>query len=558
MTVMPGPLIVNQDFTIMLAVDHPQADAARAAIAPFAELERAPEHIHTYRLTRLGLWNAAALGYTAQDLTQVFAAYTAFPVAPQLLDQISEIMSRYGKVRIISPEPGQLALAASSPEVFAALVADPTISPLLAEQLADLVVAVQPAARGELKLALYDAGWPAADEAGYTEGDPLAFEFTPGWSLRDYQSQAAAAFAAGGSGVVLLPCGAGKTLVGAAAMEKLQCATLILVNSIVAGQQWARELENRTTLQPEQIGQYNGEQKQIRPVTIASYQVLSRGKLQNSALELFSALPWGLIIYDEVHMLPAEVFRLSATIQATRRLGLTATLVREDGREGDVFTLIGPKRYDLPWKQVEQLGFIAQASCTEVRVAAPDTVRRVGAEQRAGTLTARAAAGQLAGAPEKIAVIKRLLELHAGQPTIIIGCYLDQLEELSAALKLPLIQGKTPNKQRTVLYDEFRSGKTTALLVSKVGNFSIDLPSATVLIQVSGTWSSRQEEAQRLGRVLRPKAGDNRAFFYSLVTADSKEQEMAAWRQRFLTEQGYQYRIIADGVLWEEQPESST
>ena len=421
------------------------------------------------------------------------------------------------------------------------------IAPLLGARVDEDTVVVHPSERGHLKQALLKVGWPAEDLAGYVDGEAHAIALREeGWSLRGYQKEAAEGFWAGGSGVIVLPCGAGKTLVGAAAMAQAQATTLILVTNTVAGRQWKRELIARTSLTAEEIGEYSGERKEIRPVTIATYQVITRKtKGEYRHLELFDSRDWGLVIYDEVHLLPAPVFRMTADLQSRRRLGLTATLVREDGREGDVFSLIGPKRYDAPWRDIEQQGWIAPAECTEVRVTLTDAERMSYAvadpEERYKMAST---------AHTKTAVVRTLLERHPGEPALVIGAYLDQLDELGEALDAPIIQGSTRNREREALYDRFRAGELPVLVVSKVANFSIDLPEASVAIQVSGTFGSRQEEAQRLGRLLRPKGDGRQAHFYSVVARDTLDTDYAAHRQRFLAEQGYAYRIVdADDLL---------
>ncbi len=429
------------------------------------------------------------------------------------------------------------------------------IAPMLGDRIDPDTVLVHPSERGRLKQALLKVGWPAEDFAGYVDGEAHPIELDESeWTLRDYQRQAVDGFWAGGSGVVVLPCGAGKTLVGAAAMAEAKATTLILVTNTVAGRQWKRELIARTSLTEEEIGEYSGERKQIRPVTIATYQVMTtRRKGEYRHLELFSARDWGLIVYDEVHLLPAPIFRLTADLQSRRRLGLTATLIREDGHEGDVFSLIGPKRYDAPWKDIEAQGWIAPADCTEVRVTLTDAERMAYAvaepeERYRVCATART----------KLPVVQQLVERHRGEQVLVIGAYLDQLGELGEALGVPIIQGSTTNREREKLYAAFRTGEIPTLVVSKVANFSIDLPEASVAIQVSGTFGSRQEEAQRLGRVLRPKADGKQAHFYTVVARDTLDQDYAAHRQRFLAEQGYAYTIVdADDVLGPPLPETS-
>ncbi|AIJ26504.1 DNA repair helicase XPB [Amycolatopsis thermoflava] len=542
-----GPLIVQSDKTVLLEVDHPMADDARIAIAPFAELERAPEHVHTYRVTPLALWNARAAGHDAEQVVDALTTYSRFPVPQPLLIDIVDTMARFGRLQITNNPAHGLVMTTTDRAVLEEVLRNKKISPMLGTRIDDDTVLVHPSERGRLKQALLKVGWPAEDLAGYVDGEahPMQLAET-GWGLRDYQRQAAEAFWAGGSGVVVLPCGAGKTLVGAAAMARAQATTLILVTNTVAGRQWKRELVARTSLTEDEIGEYSGEKKEIRPVTIATYQVITRkSKGEYKHLELFDSRDWGLIVYDEVHLLPAPVFRMTADLQSRRRLGLTATLVREDGREGDVFSLIGPKRYDAPWRDIEAQGWIAPAECIEVRVTLTDNERLLYATAESEDKYKLAATART-----KIPVVKSILDKHAGDQTLVIGAYLDQLEELGAELNAPVIQGSTRNKEREALFDAFRRGEIDKLVVSKVANFSIDLPEATVAIQVSGTFGSRQEEAQRLGRLLRPKADGRQAHFYSVVSRDTLDTEYAAHRQRFLAEQGYAYSIHdADAYL---------
>lgn len=545
-----GPLIVQSDKTVLLEIDHPLAGEARIALAPFAELERAPEHIHTYRITPLALWNARAAGHDAEQVVDMLERFSRFPVPQALLIDIAETMSRYGRVRLHRHPAHGLILESAEPAILVEISRHKKITPMLGAKVDAETVIVHPSERGRLKQELLKIGWPAEDLAGYVDGEShpigLSTELEE-WSLRDYQQMAADSFWEGGSGVVVLPCGAGKTMVGAASMAKAQATTLILVTNTVAGRQWKDELLRRTTLTEEEIGEYSGERKEIRPVTIATYQVVTRRtKGEYKALELFDSRDWGLIIYDEVHLLPAPVFRMTSDLQSRRRLGLTATLVREDGREGDVFSLIGPKRYDAPWKDLESQGFIATADCVEIRSTMTDAERMVYATAESADRYRLAAS-----AHTKVAVVRKVLEQHVGKPTLIIGAYLDQLEELGKEFDAPVIDGKTPNKKREILFDQFRSGELSVLVVSKVANFSIDLPEASVAIQVSGTFGSRQEEAQRLGRLLRPKHDGSEAHFYSIVSRDTLDTDYAAHRQRFLAEQGYAYRIMdADDLLF--------
>ncbi|MDK8659185.1 DNA repair helicase XPB [Corynebacterium sp. MSK204] len=534
---MNGPLIVQSDKTVLLEVDHPDSAAARTALAPFAELERAPEHVHTYRITSLALWNARAAGHDAEQVVDVLETYSRFPVPQSLLVDVAETMSRYGRVRLQAHPAHGLILESEEPAILTELSRG-KVGKLLGARIDDNTIAVAPSERGRLKQELLKAGWPAEDLAGYIDGEshPIALN-EDGWHLRDYQEYATDAFWSGGSGVVVLPCGAGKTIVGAAAMAKAQSTTLILVTNTVAGRQWRDELLRRTTLSPNDIGEYSGEKKEIKPITIATYQVVTRKtKGEYRALELFDSRDWGLIIYDEVHLLPAPVFRMTSDLQSRRRLGLTATLVREDGREGDVFSLIGPKRYDAPWKELEMAGYIATAECIEVRVDMDPEERMLYA-----TAQPRDRYRIAAQASAKLRAVDKILASH-DQQALIIGGYVDQLRELGAHLDAPVIDGTTSTAKREKLFQQFREGELAILVVSKVANFSIDLPEAALAIQVSGTFGSRQEEAQRLGRLLRPK--ETEALFYTLVTRDSLDADYAMHRQRFLAEQGYAYRLM--------------
>lgn len=536
-----GPLIVQSDKTVLLDVAHPEAAQARAAIAPFAELERAPEHVHTYRITPLALWNARAAGFDAEQAVDVLERFSRFPVPQALLIDVAETMARYGRIRLIKHPAHGLILEADEETILTEIQRNKKIKPMLGAPIDATTAPVHPSERGHIKQELTKIGWPVEDLAGYVDGESHPIELNhDGWELRDYQQYATESFWEGGSGVVVLPCGAGKTIVGAASMAQAQTTTLILVTNTVAGRQWRDELLRRTTLTPEEIGEYSGERKEIRPVTIATYQVVTR-KTQGEykALELFDSRDWGLIIYDEVHLLPAPVFRMAADLQSRRRLGLTATLVREDGREDDVFSLIGPKRYDAPWKELEMAGYIATAECVEVRTALSSEEKMVyaTAETRERYRVAACSEG-------KLGVVDKLLAQHDGEQILIIGAFIEQLEEIAARTGAPLIDGKTSTTQRESFFDAFRSGELRTLVVSKVANFSIDLPEAAVGIQVSGTFGSRQEEAQRLGRLLRPKEDGKEALFYTIVARDTLDAEYAARRQRFLAEQGYAYRLV--------------
>ncbi|MEV6600304.1 DNA repair helicase XPB [Actinoplanes sp. NPDC051346] len=542
-----GPLIVQSDKTLLLEIDHPDAQSCRMAIAPFAELERSPEHVHTYRLTPLGLWNARAAGHDAESVVDSLIKFSRYPVPHALLVDVADTMDRYGRLQLVNDPTHGLVLRGLDKIVLIEVAKSKKLAGMLGARIDDETIVVHASERGRLKQALLKLGWPAEDLAGYVDGEAHPISLAEdGWKLRSYQQEAVDGFWAGGSGVVVLPCGAGKTLVGAAAMAVASATTLILVTNTVAGRQWKRELVARTSLTEEEIGEYSGERKEIRPVTIATYQVLtSRRGGAFTHLDLFGARDWGLVIYDEVHLLPAPIFRFTADLQARRRLGLTATLVREDGREGDVFSLIGPKRYDAPWKDIEAQGWIAPAECTEVRVTLTDAERMSYAVTEAEERYRVAATART-----KLPVVRALVQRHANEQTLVIGGYIDQLHQLGEYLDAPIVQGSTTNKERERLFDEFRAGTLRTLVISKVGNFSIDLPEAAVAIQVSGTFGSRQEEAQRLGRVLRPKADGRQAHFYTVVSRDTIDTEYAAHRQRFLAEQGYAYTIVdADDVL---------
>ena len=536
-----GPLIVQSDRTVLLEVAHPLAEDARHDLAVFAELERAPEHIHTYRITRLGLWNARAAGHDASDMLATLEKYSKFAIPQTVSVDITETVGRYGRLLIERDNEGQLILRSNDQAVLTEVANAKRISPLLIAHPSPGSFVIEPWARGQLKQELVKLGWPAEDLAGYTPGTPHPISLIEdGWALRDYQNKAVASFFDGGSGVVVLPCGAGKTLVGAGAMATAKTNTLVLVTNTISARQWRDELLKRTTLTAEEVGEYSGQVKEVKPVTIATYQILTaKRKGEYAHLELLDAMDWGLVIYDEVHLLPAPVFKLTAELQARRRLGLTATLVREDGREGDVFSLIGPKRFDAPWKEIEAQGFISPASCYEVRIDLPQSER----------LSYAAAADDeryrlAATAPAKLDVVKQLVEKHAGERILVIGQYLDQIDELAEVLGAPKLTGATPVDERERLYQAFRIGEENLLVVSKVANFSIDLPEATVAIQVSGSFGSRQEEAQRLGRLLRPKESGLSANFYTLVARDTVDQDFAQNRQRFLAEQGYSYTIL--------------
>jgi DNA excision repair protein ERCC-3 len=542
-----GPLIVQSDKTLLLDIDHPMSVECRRAIAPFAELERSPEHIHTYRLTPLGLWNARAAGHDAEQVIDILIKYSRYAVPHSILIDVAETMSRYGRLRLEMDPVHGLILITTDTAVLEEVIRAKKIAPLLGARIDAETITVLPSQRGQIKQSLLRLGWPAEDFAGYVDGQAHDISLVQkDWKIRPYQELAAEGFWHGGSGVVVLPCGAGKTIVGAAAMAHAKATTLILVTNTVAARQWRDELLKRTTLNEDEIGEYSGSKKEIRPVTIATYQVMTKKKNGVYAhLDLFDSYDWGLIIYDEVHLLPAPIFRFTADIQSRRRLGLTATLVREDGMEGEVFSLIGPKRFDVPWKEIEAQGYIAPAECIEVRVNLTETERLAYATAEPENRYRNCATTRT-----KRDVVEALVEKHVDDQVLVIGQYIDQLDELSEVLGAPLIKGETPIKEREILFNKFRSGEIKCLVVSKVANFSIDLPDATIAIQVSGAFGSRQEEAQRLGRILRPKSDGRGAKFYSVISRDTIDQDFAQNRQRFLAEQGYSYKIIdADDVF---------
>ncbi|MBX7213577.1 MAG: DEAD/DEAH box helicase [Thermoflexales bacterium] len=586
-----NPIIVQSDRTVLLEVDNPTYAEARDALARFAELEKSPEYVHTYRISPLSLWNAAAAGLTATALLADLERYSKYPLPDNVKIDIQESISRYGRVRIELAEGRMLVISSDAP-LMEELSRHKLFAPFIRARLGPAVFEIDPVHRGQVKRALVQIGYPAEDLAGYSAGQALDIHLRPltaqglPFDLRDYQREAADVFwadgsAAGGSGVIVLPCGAGKTLVGIAAMAKAGCATLILCPNTVAVRQWIRELLDKTNLTEEQVGEYTGLKKEIRPVTVTTYQLLTfrprkgkavvadgvpveadpppaprgRGRQQPIDLSdyphmrLMTTLDWGLIVYDEAHLLPAPIFRMTAEIQARRRLGLTATLVREDGHEGDVFALVGPKKYDVPWKDLERQGWIATAECHEIRIALDDEDRMEYAVTGQGEKHRFASVNR-----KKLGILSMLVSKHREDSTLVIGQFLDQLDAIAQRLNAPLITGETPIRVREKLYQQFRDGEIRLLLLSRVGNFSVDLPDANVLIQVSGMYGSRQEEAQRLGRVLRPKANGLLAHFYTLVTRDTLDQEYAAKRQLFLTEQGYHYDILYEEEVPAFQP----
>jgi DNA excision repair protein ERCC-3 len=545
------PLIVQGDSTVLLETDHPLAEEARMALSGFADLWKSPEHLHTYRITPLSLWNAAASGQTAGDIIRELTAFAKFGVPKKVSDSITSFVNRYGFLRLVQ-DGEKLMLQCEDDSVLQRLESYSSLRRHFEATRSPGLIEVKLSERGFVKQELLKLGYPVEDAAGYITGDTVAIRLRShcrsgkAFELRDYQKLAVDAFyrdgaATGGNGVLVLPCGAGKTVIGIAAMAKLNSATLILTTNSTSVRQWRDELLDKTELTEEDVGEYGPQSKVVKPVTIATYHMLTHRKSKEDAfshMKLFRERNWGLIVYDEVHTLPAPVFRATAEIQATRRLGLTATLVREDGREEDVFSLVGPKRLDVPWKELEQQGWIAGVECCEMRVPMPS-----GTMEAYRSATARDQHRIAGENPEKLNAVTRLLSIHSGVQTLIIGQYLDQLHKLSNALDAPLITGETPHEQRETLYRQFKLGEQQILIVSKVANFAIDLPDAAVAIQVSGSFGSRQEEAQRLGRVLRPKDGKNQAYFYTIVSKDTREQDYALKRQLFLVEQGYRYRI---------------
>lgn len=567
-----NPLIVQSDRTLLLEVAHPAFEQVRCDLARFAELVKSPEHIHTYRVTPLSLWNASASGVSCQEILDTLEQWSKYPLPQNLLQEIQDHGTRYGRLKLVRKDD-RLALEMEDRGLYWEIEHQKSLEGMLAESYPnEKGIFLHEGMRGEVKLQLIRLGHPVQDMAGYKDGDTLSFqlrEHLPNsgkpFHLRGYQKSAAEVFHAGGgpeggAGVLVLPCGAGKTVIGIACMAKLQTHTLVLTTNVTAVKQWKQELLDKTTLTDEQIGLYTGGTKEIKPVTIATYQILTYRKSKEAPFEhfkLFEAANWGLVVHDEVHMLPAPVFRAVAELQAKRRLGLTATLVREDGKEEDVFSLIGPKRVDVPWKVLEKEGFIATAHCLEIRVPLPSDERMDYAvnDER----------GRFRIASEnsmKLVIVDELLAAHTKDPVLIIGQYLEQLRILGKRLKAPVLTGQTPEKEREKLFAQFRRGELKVLIVSKVANFAIDLPDASVAIQVSGTFGSRQEEAQRLGRILRPKGGHNISYFYSLISRDTSEQEFARNRQLFLTEQGYRYLIesrhceengaLSEAKVWKE------
>lgn len=544
------PLIVQGDSTVLLDVHDPGYGVARAELAPFAELEKSPEHMHTYRITPLSLWNAASTGMTAESIIETLRTFSRYPVPENVSFFIEETISRYGKVRLtaVEGEESMLLLTVEENALQAELAANRKIAKYLIPRPDGFLVRLFD--RGTIKQELIRIGYPVQDEAPLADGDRLELGFRDTtlsggeFSVRDYQREAASAFLGNarpgtGFGTIVLPCGAGKTIVGMTVMDLLKTNVLILTTNVAAVHQWIDELLDKTDLPKEMIGEYTGDNKIIRPVTVGTYQILVWRSKKDGVyphFRLFRERNWGLIIYDEVHLLPAPIFRATAELQAVRRLGLTATLVREDGREDDVFSLVGPKRYDVPWKELEAKGWIAEANCYEIRVDLPEELKidyAVADKRRKFRIASEN--------PLKLEIARQIIDNHREDAILVIGQYLDQLHEIANALEAPIITGKTPNPERERIYSDFKKGLTRVIVVSKVANFAIDLPDASVAVQISGTFGSRQEEAQRLGRILRPK--EKNAYFYSIVSRYTTEETFGANRQKFLTEQGYKYHI---------------
>lgn len=544
-------LFVQQDCTVLVDSLHPDYADVGLQLGRFADLVKSPDNgLHRYRITPLSLWHAASEGLTAEEVIGFLDHHDAYGVSTSIKDHIRRLMNRYGTLRLVSSEDGQrLVLAAAEWKIMRDINEIRAVNAYFQERKDALEVVIDPRHRGVIKQELLRAGYPVIDQAHYQSGEslPLKLQESEQFQLRDYQREAIEGFLAHngsdqGSGVIVLPCGAGKTVVGIGMMDRLQCATLILTSNTTSVKQWRRELLNRTNANEAWIGEYSGASKEVKPITIATYHMLTYRQSKSGEpvhMALFHKRKWGLIIYDEVHLLPAPVFRITADLQATRRLGLSATLVREDGREEDVFSLIGPKRYELRWKALEQSGWIASAVCCEIAVP-------MRTDDRQRYLTApRKHKHRIAGENAvKLEVVRKLLTQHAGSKIIIIGHYIHQLKRISKACGAPLISGDTPQEEREGWYHRFKHEDTDILILSKVANFAVDLPAAGIAIQISGSFGSRQEEAQRLGRVLRPKQGENQALFYTLVTADSCEAEFARNRQLFLLEQGYTYHQL--------------
>ena len=542
------PMIVQGDHSLLLETHNTRFHEARDAISPFAELEKSQQHIHSYRLNSLSLWNAAAAGHTLEEAEAALRNHSKYTIPPNVLEEMRRTFARYGQLILTKDDEATLRLSISDPFIAAQIAKDKTVNEMIRDQVDEDLFLIDTAQRGPLKHALIKLGFPVDDQAGFNDGAQFNFNLRRhtrsdghACELRDYQRMAVDSFVASGShGVIVLACGAGKTLVGMAAMARIGMNTLVITPNTAAAHQWHAEIRDKTDIDNSDLGEYTGSRKEIKPVTIATYQMLTYRDKQDDEMphmEVITKQEWGLIIFDEVHVLPAPVFRAVSEIQARRRLGLTATLIREDGLERDVFSLIGPKRYDLPWRELEQSGHIAKAHCIEIRVpmGKGDHFAHATAEDRHKAY--RIAAENRV----KDSVAKALIEKHAGEGILVIGQYIKQLQRIAEHLAAPVITGRMSNNERERLYAAFRTGELRLLVVSKVANYAIDLPDASVAIQISGAFGSRQEEAQRLGRILRPKGGP--AYFYTLVSDHSEELKFASNRQRFLAEQGYDYMI---------------
>lgn len=556
---MLKPVIIQSDNTLLLEVDNPDFENARDAIAQFSELVKSPEHIHTYKISPLSLWNAAAAGLTYQSIMAILKQNSRYDIPEIVVNTIKDQMRRYGLLKLVNRD-NEIILVSSDAILLNEICNTKKIQQFIDTRIDETQVKIRKLYRGHIKQALIKIGFPVEDLAGYEEGDPCPIAMKEvsargqEFKIRDYQDSSVKAFyrgggPEGGSGIVVLPCGAGKTIVGIAIMSLLSTETLILVTNTIALRQWKEELLDKTHLSPDQIGEFSGEKKEIRPITIATYNILTYRKDKNGPFlhfDLFNSKNWGLIIYDEVHLLPAPVFRMTSEIQSKRRLGLTATLIREDGMEADVFSLIGPKKFDMPWKTLEKSNWIAKALCTEVRIDLPDDLR-----MKYSLAKDREKFRIASENHEKIGIVSKIIEKHSQSNILIIGQYISQLKEIADKFKFPMITGSTSIGEREELYHKFKEETIKILVVSKVANFSIDLPDANVAVQISGTFGSRQEEAQRLGRILRPKKGDNMAYFYTIITSNSVEEKFAHNRQLFLTEQGYTYIILNEQMFKE-------
>lgn len=548
-----APLIVQGDGTILLDVSARDFEEIRNFMLVFAELLKSPEYIHTYRITLVSLWNAASLNYTSQSIIDFLKKYTSYEIPKNIIKQIKTSIEKYGKVKIIK-EDEKYYLISDDRDIIDEILHYKAVVKYIKKEIDDNKIEIDPIYRGHIKLALINIGYPVQDLAGYKDGEEYRFNLREklissgeNFVLRDYQKNSADAFYAngrpeGGAGVISLPCGTGKTIVGLDIMHRIQNKTLIIVTGVTACRQWREEILDKTDIPPEDIGEYNGLNKEIKPITIATYKILTYRKNKESPFvhfEIFFRKNWGLVIYDEVHLLPAPIIKLTSEIQSMRRLGLTATLIREDGLEKDVFCLIGPKKFDMPWRELEEKKFIAEAYCYDIRIPLDESHREdyiISSDK----IKFRIASENIL----KYDIVKKIIEKLKGKNILIIGQYLSQLDEMQKRTGYTIITGKTPQSERDIIYKKFKSGEIKTLIVSKVANLAVDLPDANVLIQISGTFGSRQEEAQRLGRVLRPKKGENKSYFFSIITNDTKEEDFSHKRQLFLTEQGYHYELL--------------